>query len=114
MNFPFPFNKIILPRRPSSALGHWDVVEYSEVADPVHARTWSNKKTADMDGLRYSPDDPYYILGPVHMHFFVRACRLMTGTSSEARYPEMGEGGNWWSRPRGVTAMGIPRVYQVQ
>ena len=28
---------------------------------------------ADMDGLRYSPDDPYYRLGPVHTCLYVRA-----------------------------------------
>ena len=39
----------ILPGRPSSALRHWDVVEYSQVADSIHAKTWSNKKTAHMD-----------------------------------------------------------------
>jgi len=61
-----------LPGRPSSALRHWEVVEYSEVADSVHAGTWSNKKTADMDGLRYSPDDPYYRSGPVHTWLDVR------------------------------------------
>ena len=33
-----------LPDRPSSTLRHWDVVEYSEVVDSVHVRTWSNKK----------------------------------------------------------------------
>jgi len=38
----------------------------------VHARTWSNEKTADMDGLRYSPDDPYYRFGPVHTCLDVR------------------------------------------
>jgi len=48
----------------------------------MNARTWSNKKTADMNGLRYSPDDPYYRLGPVHTCPCVRACRLVTGTSS--------------------------------
>jgi len=26
-----------------------------------------------MDSLRYSPDDPYYILGPVHTCLYVRA-----------------------------------------
>ena len=26
----------------------------------------ADEKTADMDGLRYSPDDPYYRLGLVH------------------------------------------------
>jgi len=35
-----------------------------------------------MDGLRYSPDDPYYRLGPVNTCLYVRACRLVTGTSS--------------------------------
>jgi len=32
---------------------------------------------ADMDGLRYSPDDPYYRLGPVHtsLHARVRETR---------------------------------------
>ena len=27
--------------------------------------------TADIDGLRYSPDDPYYGLGPVHTSLYV-------------------------------------------
>ena len=36
-----------------------------------------------MDGLRYSPDDPYNKLGPLHTCLYVRACRLVTGTSSE-------------------------------
>jgi len=35
-----------------------------------------------MDGLLYSPDDPYDRLGPIHMCLYVRACRLVTGTSS--------------------------------
>jgi len=35
-----------------------------------------------MDGLQYFPDDPYYRLGPVHKCLYVRACRLVTGTSS--------------------------------
>ena len=28
---------------------------------------------ADMDGLRYSPDDPYYRFGPVHTCLYVPA-----------------------------------------
>jgi len=38
----------------------------------------------DMDGLRYSPNDTYYRLGPVHTCLYVRACGLVpvTGTSS--------------------------------
>ena len=35
-----------------------------------------------MDGLRYSPGDPYYKLGPVHTCLYLGACRLVTGTSS--------------------------------
>jgi len=27
---------------------------------------------ADMDGLRYSPDDPHYGPGPVHTSLYVR------------------------------------------
>jgi len=30
------------------------------------------KKTADMDGLRPFPDDPYYRRGPVHMCLYAR------------------------------------------
>jgi len=32
-----------------------------------------------MDGLRYSPDEPYYRLGPVHTCLYVRVCE--TGDS---------------------------------
>jgi len=32
-----------------------------------------NAKMADMDGLRYSPDDPYYRFGPVHTCLYVPA-----------------------------------------
>ena len=28
--------------------------------------------TDDIDGLRYSPDDPYYRLGPVHTCLYVQ------------------------------------------
>jgi len=30
------------------------------------------QKTADIDGLRYSPDDPHYGLGPVHTSLYIR------------------------------------------
>jgi len=30
-----------------------------------------DEKTANMDSLRYSPDDPYYRLGPVHTCIYV-------------------------------------------
>ena len=32
----------------------------------------AQQKTADMDGLRYSPHDPYYRLEPVHTCIYVR------------------------------------------
>ena len=73
---------LVVQVRPSNALRNWDVFEYCEVADSVHARIWSNEETADMDGLRYSPDDPYYRPGPIYTCLYVRACRLVTGTSS--------------------------------
>ena len=41
---------------------HQDMVEYSEVADSVHARTWSQKDgwNCPADSLRYYSDEPYY------------------------------------------------------
>jgi len=65
-----------------------------------------------MDGLRYSPDDPYYRLGPVHTCLYVRVretgdwdllmmIAFITFISSLEplfpRSPGMGEGGDWWS-----------------
>jgi len=100
-----------LPGRPSSALRHWDVLEYSEVVDSVHARTWSNEKTADMDGLRHSLDDPYYRLGPVHTCLYVRVT-WDWWLAPLPRSPGKGEGGNWWSWPMCVIAKGIPRGCQ--
>ena len=44
-----------------------------------------------MDGLRYSPDDPYYRLWPVHTCLYVRACRLVTGTSSQVPWNGRGQ-----------------------
>jgi len=46
------------------ALRHRAVANCPEVADSVEARTCS-QKTADIDSLRYSPDDPHYSPGPV-------------------------------------------------
>jgi len=46
-------------------------VEHSEVADSVDTRACP-QMTTDIDGLRYSPDDPYYGLGPVHTSLYVR------------------------------------------
>jgi len=36
----------------------------------------AHQKTADMDGLRYCPDDPYYRLGPVHTCVYVRVRKI--------------------------------------
>jgi len=57
-----------------------------------------NKKTADMDNLRYSPDDPYYRLGPVYTCLYVRVREtgdldLFLVTRSHGK----GEGRDWWS-----------------
>jgi len=38
----------------------------------------THKKTVDMDGLRYSSDDPDCRLGPHYTCLYVRACRLLT------------------------------------
>jgi len=48
-------------------------VKYYEVTDPYMPEL-AHKKTADMDGLRHSPDDPYYRLGPLNtcLHVWVR------------------------------------------
>jgi len=83
-NFP-------LPSRPGSALRHCEVADYPEVADSADARTCP-QKTADIDrdGLRYSPDDLRYGLGPVQTSLSSYV-RLVTGCS------RTGEGGDWWN-----------------
>jgi len=43
---------------------------------------------ADMNGLHYSPDDPYYRLGPVHTCLYVRACRLVVIAGGVGVYAE--------------------------
>ena len=94
-----------LPGRPSSALRLWDVVDYSEVAGSVRDRTWSNKKTHDMDGLHYSPDDPCYRLWPVHTRVYVRVT-WDWWLGYLPRSPWMGEGVDWWNWPMRVTFQG--------
>jgi len=104
-----------LPGRSSSALRHWDVFEYSEVSDSVHDRTWSNKKTADMDSLHYFPDDLSYRLGPVHRVRISMSKLRETGDwdlRTLLRSPGMGKGGDWWSWLMCVLATGIPRFCQ--
>jgi len=46
------------------------VADCPEVADSVDARACP-QMTADIVGLRYSPDDPHYGLGPVHTSLYV-------------------------------------------
>jgi len=60
-----------LPSRPGSVLRHGEVADCPEVADSVDARACP-QKTADIDGLRYSPDDPHYGLGLVYRSLSVR------------------------------------------
>jgi len=47
------------------------IADCPEVADSVDTRDCP-QMTADINGLRYSPDDPYYGLGPVHTSRYVR------------------------------------------
>ena len=54
-----------LPTRPVSALRNRKVAHRPEVADSVHTRNCP-QKTADINGIRYSPDTPHYGSGPVH------------------------------------------------
>jgi len=57
-----------------------------------------------MDGLRYSLDDSYYRLGPVRTCLYVRACQLVTGTSSQVP---------WNARGRRLVEPGVARVNKV-
>ena len=67
--------------------------------------------TADIDGLRYSPDDPYYGLGPVHTSLYVRVA-WDWWLGHLPRSHGTGEGGDWWSWPMGVKAKGMLSVCQ--
>ena len=58
---------------------------------------------------RYSPDDPHYGFGPVHMSLYVRVT-WDWWLGHLPRSPRTGEGGNWWSWPMGAKAEEIPRV----
>jgi len=93
---PFRIN-FTLPSRPSSALRHWDVVEYSEVADSVHARRstlllwWPLLQNWACPYVSLCLSTWDWWLGLLH------------------RSPGMGEGGDWWSWSMGVIAEGIPR-----
>jgi len=97
-----------LPSRPGSALRHWEVADWPEVADSVDARVCP-QKTADIDSLRYSPDDPHYGLGPVHTSLYVRVT-WDWWLGHLPRSPGTGEGEDWWSWRMGVKAEGTPRV----
>jgi len=101
-----PRTNFALPSRPGSALRHREVADCPEVADSVDSRTCP-QTTANVDGLRYSPDDPHYGFGPVHMSLYVW---VTWDWWLGPRSPSTGEGGDWWSWPMGVEAEGIPRV----
>ena len=67
---------------------------------------------ADMDGLRYSPDNPYYRLGPVHTCLYVRVREtgdwdLFLGPLEWAR-AETGGADRWVLYRRGFP--GVARV----
>jgi len=55
------------------------------------------KNTADMDSLRYSPDDPYYRLGPVHTCLYVQVRETFDSVSPILL--EIGFNGHCWVRP---------------
>ena len=68
-----------------------------------------------MDGLRYSPDDPYYRLGPVHTCLYVRVREtgdwdLFLGPLEWAR-AETGGDDSWVFQRRGFP--GVVRVNKV-
>jgi len=69
----------------------------------------AHKKNADMDGPRYSPDDPYYRPGPVHTCLYVRVLELQL-TYFLVFFNLRGQRLVSW--PRGVIAKGIPGVCQ--
>ena len=50
---------------------------------------------ADMDGLRYSPDDPYYRLGPVRTCLYVRVRETGDWAPLEWVRAETGEADRW-------------------
>jgi len=71
-----------LPRRPSSALRHRDVVKYTEVADFVHSRTYQTKRrltwTVNATPMMTLATD----LGLSIRVFMLEYVTLVTGTSS--------------------------------
>jgi len=52
-----------------------------------------HNKTADIHGVRYFPDDPYYRVNPFRSCLHVRDWDLYLGPRS----PGMGEGQDWWA-----------------
>jgi len=75
----------------------------------------AHKKTADLDGRRYSPGDRLYCrFGPVHTCVYVRVCWLVIGTSSQVPW-------NWRGRrlveltkgnSSGVDSQGLPSGFE--
>jgi len=84
---------------PGSALNNREAADCPEEVDSVDARTCP-QKTADIDGLRYSPDNPHYSFGPVHTCLHVRVHYTVDWDLFRlrgARSPGTGEGGDGWS-----------------
>jgi len=93
---PFKIN-FTLPGRPSSAIRHYDVVQYSdsEVADSVHARTCSLEQGDGWHG-RFTllpPDEPYSDFGLSIRVSMFRHVDWWLGPLPGS--PGMGEGGDW-------------------
>jgi len=96
------------PSRHGSALRHQEVADCPEVVDSTDARTCP-QKTADIDSLRYSPDDPHYGLGPAHTSRYFRVA-WDWWLGHLPRSPGTCEGGDSWSWSLGDKSEAIPRV----
>ena len=71
----------------------------------------AHEKTADIDSLRYSRDDPYYRFGPVHTCLYVRLretgdWNLFLGP---LEWAETGGADRWVLQRKGFP--GVARVY---
>ena len=83
---------------------HRGVADCLEVADSIDASTCP-QKTADIDGLRYSPDDSRYGLATVHTSLYVRVrWNWVWDLFLGLRSPGTDEGGDCWRWPMGVKA----------
>jgi len=80
---------LIIPNSQGPKVLNWLVTlicRTLSITKRLFSRVFTPQKTVDIDGSRYSPDDPHYGLGPVHSMAFVSLyssyVRLVTGASS--------------------------------